>query len=1144
MFKIQGIKADNNMRVLFWVPPWPFNGDLDHFRNSTLKHLIPQANTLSRITNVSFALPDQFEDLEEYLDVNIDILKLSIETSILCSNEKDLYEKLYSELDGRLSKKTSELLREFLPKDIDVVMVWESPSNFFKILYPNILIINQMPGVFCRPPYPHTVTFDPTGLYRQGTLHKHAKDIQTGKGLSEQERQLTSKFSDAVRNTMAKFSSIANPILDKMEVFENISLLPLQISSHYNFSCDTDYQNQFDFLCDSLDSIPKDTGLIATQYKSNLYSETPLNEKIAKFFIKKYPNLIYDSEVDSKDSVSQYLLQHVDEVVTASSSVAMQGMIWNVRIKTKGDTFLKEYDTKNKSYVDIPWDDRCQNTLSMLLNKLNPLAYKVVQDEKFLFTLISKILDHHKAGKTGVDLLTSFHEIDSHYEQDLLNSFREKESHKALELDYFQDAEFFQIEKLYNLIQDKEIKAISFDLFDTLISRPFEKPSDLWKFMESEVLSLSSGKVVNFSINRGACEVLTRERLKDSHDEITLGNIYETLADFYNLPLEDFRQIQNYEIEQEVYSARPRSFGQKMFKIACDSGKPIYIVSDMYLPKNTVEKILEKCGYANQFHKLFLSSDLGCRKHSGKLFDLLLEDLNIPAKFLLHIGDNKQTDYVIPMQKKIRAFRWSSSIEWMRSNKAYKRVYPPRSGHGEIARSALAGTTAHGLFDAPVSADAKKTLTGGQPSRLGYGVLGPWLTGYMLWLAREAIRDGITDLFFLSREGWVLKEVFDVLTKNIKGAPRSHYMLASRRCVRMAACFSSSDVWAFASEPYTPGVTISELIKDRFGIEIGYEDVEYFNRSEVGSIDQAISRSVEWRNKINLVINRLMDQILTASAMERDGYVEYLKQINFYSSENPGVVDIGWKGNIQGYLGNIIDRRIYGYYYATISGTEKWIVKGDSHRAYAGTSISCTSQSKVVSNRHFIEFLTCHFSKSLEFISKDGRIHYKKEPELLKRIPVVRLMQLGAVQFAEDFNTGFGSYIDLIDIDVSLAESAISDLIADPSSFESDIFLGQLFEDSVGGVSKKYIVAPFNISSELYSVWKEGHRRRRNPIKKSSKIIANPTKAFKNNNFEESVVKYFLSESKYNKYKRDRKIFFQESKKSWVRLYGRINSDK
>jgi HAD superfamily hydrolase (TIGR01549 family) len=86
-----------------------------------------------------------------------------------------------------------------------------------------------------------------------------------------------------------------------------------------------------------------------------------------------------------------------------------------------------------------------------------------------------------------------------------------------------------------------------------------------------------------------------------------------------------------------------------------EKGKKIILCSDMYLPIDTMKKILDKCGI-NGYDNLFVSSDIGKSKKSGELFDYILKKYEIPSDKLIHIGDNPYIDYCVPRLKGINAF--------------------------------------------------------------------------------------------------------------------------------------------------------------------------------------------------------------------------------------------------------------------------------------------------------------------------------------------------------------------------------------------------------------------------------------------------------------------------------------------------------
>lgn len=737
------------MHILFWVPPWPVNGDLNFFRNSTAKHIILQANALAPlVSEVTIVLPEQLMDLSAGIDNNINVVTIPIDVCMENPfGEGCVYQNLYAETDVDVIQKISSYYQTILPSNLDAILLWETPVPFLKKLFSDCLIINQMPGVFSRPPYPHTVVFDPTGLYKQGSTHLFANEIQRGIGLKEEDYTLECNFKQASEEAMYCFKTVSRAVLQKTSSFNKLSLLPLQVSSHYAFVKDTTFKHQVEMLWYTLRNTPKDNAILTTQYRSGLVNDTPLNEKLADAIQNEYNNLIYDQSLEKIDSVSQYFVPHVDEVISASSSLGLQGMLYRKEFRALGDTFLGKYSKNEKSFSDISWADRCKNTVATILSRHQPLASKVTKDGTFLLGLITEMLDRKKSGKIGLELLPAFREIFPDYDELLLSEFRVARAANLLSVSTPMGKETDLLRKFTRRANDHTTKVITFDVFDTLIRRPVEKPADLYRFLDRKALELTDGVASDFGKSRALCETETRSKLKNVKTEITLDDIYDTLSDFYGVDVEVFEDLKEAEISLEISKASSNPFGKKLFEIAKLTGKPVHLISDMYLPAKVIKAMLKKSGYCDTaYDNFFLSCDHNKTKHSGELFDEVLDTLGVKPTELLHIGDNKHTDINMAESRGINTFRWASAIELMRSNPEYKKIYSPRVGAGEKARSAVAGTSAYGLFNSPLPDSHMKSLSGGDPFRLGYAVLGPLLTGYMMWLEREAKRDEKTDL--------------------------------------------------------------------------------------------------------------------------------------------------------------------------------------------------------------------------------------------------------------------------------------------------------------------------------------------------------------------------------------------------------------
>lgn len=174
----------------------------------------------------------------------------------------------------------------------------------------------------------------------------------------------------------------------------------------------------------------------------------------------------------------------------------------------------------------------------------------------------------------------------------------------------------------------KNYKYISFDIFDTLVFRPYENPVDLFEHLGSV------NNINNFKELRVKAEQKAREL--NNFKEVTIDEIY------LNLPQElMFLKELEIKLEKQVLSANVRFV--KLINDLKTKNKTIIITSDMYLNEKTIEEIL-KINNIN-YDYLFLSSKYRKTKHDGDLFEEIIKKLNINYCEVLHIGDNKHADY-------------------------------------------------------------------------------------------------------------------------------------------------------------------------------------------------------------------------------------------------------------------------------------------------------------------------------------------------------------------------------------------------------------------------------------------------------------------------------------------------------------------
>ncbi len=192
---------------------------------------------------------------------------------------------------------------------------------------------------------------------------------------------------------------------------------------------------------------------------------------------------------------------------------------------------------------------------------------------------------------------------------------------------------------------------ISFDIFDTLIYRMVDKPSDVFEIIQEK------SDLKDFKRNRINAEVLARkEKSKNGMDEVSLDEIYEmyekTYAFDFTTSHKELSMVKELEIATELEITYPNFNALKVYNriISLRDAKygkleRVIIVSDMYLPESGIAKILEKAGF-NGYDNLFLSCDYNATKKCGNLFGIVLDEIDKSADSVLHIGDNVFSDYI------------------------------------------------------------------------------------------------------------------------------------------------------------------------------------------------------------------------------------------------------------------------------------------------------------------------------------------------------------------------------------------------------------------------------------------------------------------------------------------------------------------
>ena len=178
---------------------------------------------------------------------------------------------------------------------------------------------------------------------------------------------------------------------------------------------------------------------------------------------------------------------------------------------------------------------------------------------------------------------------------------------------------------------------ISFDMFDTLIERNVILPTDVFFQVGKSVL----GNGEKFREQRILAE--RKARAKHQSKEVTLDQIYHELGHLYEKPV--LNELQEKEVFEELSGCNPRKDIVGVYRKLIEAGKNVFIVTDMYLSKNTLSMMLSRCSI-DGYKDLLVSNEEGAGKRNGKLFEILLQRYAIQPQNLVHIGDDIISDYL------------------------------------------------------------------------------------------------------------------------------------------------------------------------------------------------------------------------------------------------------------------------------------------------------------------------------------------------------------------------------------------------------------------------------------------------------------------------------------------------------------------
>ena len=516
--------------------------------------------------------------------------------------------------------------------------------------------------------------------------------------------------------------------------------------------------------------------------------------------------------------------------------------------------------------------------------------------------------------------------------------------------------------KIQKLI--KNVDVVSFDIFDTLLFRPYVRPIDLFLHIERHY------NAPFFMTCRVGAEQNARQKNSTKQD-ITFDEIYDEIDPC-------FQHLKQVELDWERMVLRPNPEMKAIWDFARENGKKIVVASDMYLPTEFIADVLNKNGFGG-YDRLYVSGDINQTKARGTLFDTIIRDMGVAPKKILHIGDSKKSDYKRPREHGLRAYLYPHLVKtWLKNNVRMSKFY--RKQDDNLGASILVAIMAMRDQAERMGMAVAKNYW----EKLGYEYGGPVIYGYTRWIEQTAQNQGIDHLMFVARDGYSLQRVFNTFNTTIKNS----YVYAPRFLNLICRLDYRTDKGHVADAQQRAIIEHFAKVNEQFAELVRQNDFS--------------------ATPMKKFLEQNIDILRPLAQQNFDYYANYLHN-GLTDSERVGIVDTITE-NFSAQLliksalpGNIVE---HGFYWHTIN--KKELVPSSRYSAWFKTSHKNKSPS-YISHWALMEFLMTSPEFPIEGITNQGEPVYKKNVSEAEKIirTVYPDISDGIQMFADDIKNMF-----------------------------------------------------------------------------------------------------------------------------------------
>ena len=437
------------------------------------------------------------------------------------------------------------------------------------------------------------------------------------------------------------------------------------------------------------------------------------------------------------------------------------------------------------------------------------------------------------------------------------------------------------------MINDKWILT---DCFDTLLLRTCSADcvKKKWSKKIERLLEFRINKNKIYDIRRSAERYLISFSKNGEFDGSDLFHeIYERLFIESSLQI-DFKsendcieKMYEAELESEKESLILNSKHVELMKNFRGS---VAVVSDYNMGEKFLRRLFEYFKISNLIDRVFVSCDYGENKYRGGLYQIVLDNLNITPSQAIMYGDSLHNDVE-------NAKKYGITAHLIKQNK----ILPAEN------------------FD-NIKIKIEASLYPNKSNIFSFSRLSLSLYLYIERLYKRCVQERIAEVYFLSREGELLKELFDRYLQIFGGEIHTHYLYVSRKAVIKSTLKTIENEDFAALKKNAADISLEKFLEI-----LGFSTDERITIYQEFTFDpnKVIQNWWESEEFETLKSNSVFKNIYARVKNENlKALKKYLKQNNFFDTSKLAIVDVGWKGTIQDGLYAVSDpeQMLFGFY--------------------------------------------------------------------------------------------------------------------------------------------------------------------------------------------------------------------------------------